>query len=72
MSKQKDFPSKEFILWKENALTANVSQRSRQTLVFLLHRKVVLAYIGETFDNMLHQRQRESALRLWIRGQAHV
>jgi hypothetical protein len=39
---------------------ANIGQRSRQMMVFFLHRKVFLANDGETFDNMLHPRQQEN------------
>jgi hypothetical protein len=57
----------------KEALTSNIGQISRQTFVFLLHCKVILAHIEEVFDNRLHQRyQKESAYRLWIRGQAQV
>jgi hypothetical protein len=34
----------------------NVGQRSRQTLIFLLQRKVALAYVGKIFDHRLYQR----------------
>jgi hypothetical protein len=37
-------------------LTANLVQRSRETLVLLLQRKVVLAYFGEIFYNRLYQK----------------
>jgi hypothetical protein len=60
MSQQRNFSSKELKLYTEKALTVDVGQHSRQTFVVLLHRKVVLAYIGDIFDNRLHQRHREN------------
>jgi hypothetical protein len=36
---------------------ASVVQRSRQTLVLLLQRNIVSAYLGEVSDDMLFQRQ---------------
>jgi hypothetical protein len=69
---KKFFRAKNLGQAKEKALTANVIQRSRQTLVLLLQRKEVLVYFGEIFDNRLYQGQRESASRLWVRGQAQV
>jgi hypothetical protein len=60
ISQQGNFLSKELKLYAEEALTANVSQRSSQTFIFLLHCKVVLAHVGEVFDNQLHQKQGEN------------
>jgi hypothetical protein len=60
MSQQGNFSSKELKLYTEKALTADVGQRSRQTFVLFLHRKVVLAYVREILDNRLHQKHGEN------------
>jgi hypothetical protein len=54
------FSSKEHKLYMKEALTSNIGQLSSQAFVFLLHCKVVLAHIGEIFDNRLHQRYQKN------------
>jgi hypothetical protein len=60
MSQQGNFSSKGLKLYKEKALTADISQRSRHTFVLFPHCKVVLAYVGEILDNRLHQKHGEN------------
>jgi hypothetical protein len=60
-------------MYTEEALMANLGQLSSQSLVFLLHCKVILAHVREALEKRLHRRYRKCSAREFLsRGQAQV